>query len=99
MDHPVGPGLSRCPSKELSFLCPGRVDFGFENLGLSEADHKALLLAFVGDGVAVPDTPYKLRYTGMMMATVVEPATGQEPFLPDHWKQAVLVIDRQDRLS
>src|SRR5262245_5074201 len=84
---------------ELSFLRPGFVDLGFENLGLSEADHKALLLAFVGDGVAVPGTPYTLRYTGTMMETVVEPATGEEPPLPAHWRQGVLVIDAQDRLT
>ena len=33
------------------------------------------------------------------MATAVEPATGQEPPLPVHWKQGVLVLDKQDRLS
>jgi hypothetical protein len=84
---------------ELSFLRPGYVDLGFENLGLTDQQHKALLLAFVGDSVAVPGTPLKLRYSGMMMATVVEPATGQEPSLPAHWKQGVLVINAQDRLT
>jgi hypothetical protein len=33
------------------------------------------------------------------MATVVEPATGDERPLPVHWKQGVLVIDRQGRLT
>ena len=40
--------------RELSFLHRRFVDLGFEKLGLSQADHKALLLAFVGEGVAVP---------------------------------------------
>ena len=84
---------------ELSFLRPGMVDLGFENLGLSEADHKALLLALCGDGVAVPGTPYKLRFTGMAMSTVVEPATGTEPPLPAHWKQGLYVVDPQGRLT
>ena len=84
---------------ELSLLRPGFVDLGFENLGLGDEEHKALLLAFCGDGVAVPGTPYKLRFTGMAMSTVVEPATGQEPSLPAHWRQGVLVIDAQDRLT
>jgi hypothetical protein len=84
---------------ELSFLRPGFVDLGYENLGLTEADHKALLLAFCGDGVAMPGTPYKLRFSGVGIATVVEPATGQEPSLPDHWRQGVLVIDAQNRLT
>jgi hypothetical protein len=82
---------------ELSFLRPGFVDLGFEYLGLGDEEHKALLLAFCGDGVAVPGTPYKLRFTGMAMSTVVEPANGTEPPLPAHWKQGVLVIDAQDR--
>jgi hypothetical protein len=84
---------------ELSFLRPGFVDLGIENLGLGEDEHKALLLAVAGDGVAMSGTPYKLRYTGMQMRTVVEPATGQEPSLPAHWRQGVLVIDAQDRLT
>jgi hypothetical protein len=84
---------------ELSFLRPGFVDLGFENLGLSEADHKALLLAFCGDGVAIAGTPHKLRFSGVGMATVVEPATGQEPSLPAHWKQGLYVVDPQDRLT
>ena len=83
---------------ELSFLRRGFVDLGFEHLGLGDEEHKALLLAFVGDGVAVPGTPYRLRYSGVGMATVVEPATGTEPPLPAHWKQGVLVIDLQNRL-
>ena len=84
---------------ELSFLRPGFVDLGFEYLGLGDEEHKALLLAFCGDGVAVPGTPYKLRFTGMGMSTVVEPATGTEPPLPAHWRQGVLVIDAQNRLT
>src|SRR5262245_39883755 len=74
---------------ELSLLRPGFVDLGFENLGLGDEEHKALLLAFVGDGVAVPGTPYRLRYSGVGMATVVEPATCQEPPLPAHWKHGL----------
>jgi hypothetical protein len=84
---------------ELSFLRPGFVDLGIENLGLGEDEHKALLLAFCGDGVAVPGTPYKLRFTGMAMSTVVEPATGTEPPLPVHWKQGLYVVDAQGRLT
>ena len=85
--------------EELSFLHSKCVDLGFENLSLSDDEYKALLLAFVGEGVAVPGSPYKLRYTGMGMSTVVEPATGQEPSLPAHWKQGVRVMDKQDRFS
>jgi hypothetical protein len=85
--------------RELSFLRRRFVDLGFEKLGLSDADHKALLLAFVGEGVAVPGTTYKLRFSGVAMSTEVEPATGQEPPLPMHRKQAVLAIDAQDRVT
>ena len=85
--------------KELAFLHLGCVDLGFENLGLSEADLRTLLLAFVGDGVAVPGRPYRLRYSGVGMATVVEPATGQELPLPAHWRQGLYVVDPHDRLT
>jgi hypothetical protein len=37
--------------KKLSFLYPGCVDLGFENLGLSVANHKALLLAFTPESL------------------------------------------------
>jgi hypothetical protein len=33
------------------------------------------------------------------METVVEPATREEPRLPAHWRQGVLVIDPQHRLT
>lgn len=85
--------------KELAFLHPGFVNLGFENLGLPGDEHKALLLAFVGDGVAVPGTPYRLRYSGMLGATVVETATGTQPPLPEHWKQGVFVLDTQNQLT
>lgn len=80
---------------DLAFLRPGLVDLGFERLGLADDDYHALLLAFVGEGAAVPGRPYRLRYTGVAMATAVEPATGTGPSLPAHWKQAVLVVDAQ----
>jgi hypothetical protein len=45
---------------ELSFLRPGFVDLGFENLGLGDDEHEGLLLAFCGDGVTVPGTPHRI---------------------------------------
>jgi hypothetical protein len=35
----------------------------------------------------------------MAMSTEVEPATGREPPLPAHWKEGVLAIDAQDRVT
>lgn len=85
--------------QELSFLRGGYVDLGFENLGLNDTDRKALSLAFTGTGVKVPNTTYKLRYSGMRGTTVVEPATGDEHSLPADWSQGVFVIDDRDRLT
>jgi hypothetical protein len=76
---------------ELSFLC-GDVDLGFENLGLSLQQQQALIAAFQGDGVGVPGTTYKLRKLPNQTLAVVEPATGQEPVLPDDWKQGVYTL-------
>lgn len=81
---------------ELVFLGGGTefVDLGFENfkdLGLSEEEIREIRIAFIGSGVAIPDTPYKLRYTKTGI-TVVEPATPDDIVLPERWKEAVLVI-------
>ena len=61
-----------------AFLSGGFVDLGFENLGLAAAELKAVRLAFVGIGVRVPVTNYRLRNVGPGRS-VVEPASGDEP--------------------
>ncbi|HVA45625.1 MAG TPA: hypothetical protein VNH11_04495 [Pirellulales bacterium] len=76
---------------EFAFL-RGDVDLGFENLGLSTQQQQALIAAFQGDGVTVPGTSCKLRKLPNSTAAVVEPATGQEPVLPDNWKQGVYTL-------
>lgn len=76
---------------ELAFLL-GDVDLGFENLGLNAQQQRALIAAFQGDGVAVPGTALKLRKLPNTSVAVVEPATGQEPILPDNWKQGVYTL-------
>ena len=82
---------------ELAFLggTPSHyVDLGFENLGLTEAETRAIYVAFIGHGVAIPNTNYKLRYTKTGVA-VVEQITAEEELvtLPEHWMEAVLVAD------
>lgn len=76
---------------DLAFLL-GDVDLGFENLGLNAQQQRALIAAFQGDGVAVPGTAYKLRKLQNSSVAVVEPATGQEPILPDNWKQGAYTL-------
>jgi hypothetical protein len=76
---------------ELAFLC-GDVDLGFENLGLNTQQQRALIAAFQGDGVAVPKTKYRLRKLTNSTIAVIEPAAGQEPVLPDNWKQGAYTL-------
>jgi hypothetical protein len=80
---------------ELSFL-QGDVDLGFENLGLSPRQRQALSIAFEGNGVAVPETAYRLRRLPNSTVGVVEAATGQEPVLPADWKQALYTLTGND---
>lgn len=79
------------PPAELAWL-RGDVDLGFENLGIPSQQQQLLKAAFQGNGVAVPGTAYKLRHLPNSTAAVVEPATGQEPVLPDHWKQGAYTL-------
>ena len=87
---------------ELAFLGGGIshfVDLGFENLGLAETEKNAVYDAFVGQGVAIPGIPYKLRYT-MTGHTVVEPVAAEKLLtLPEYWAEAVLVFDANDKPS
>jgi hypothetical protein len=76
---------------ELAFL-QGDVDLGFENLGLPPQRQHALRVAFEGDGVAIPGSPYRLRRMPNSTVGIVEPTTGQEPALPGDWKQAVYTL-------
>lgn len=42
--------------------------------------------------MAVPGTGYKLRKLPNSSVAVVEPAAGQEPILPDNWKQGAYTL-------
>ena len=67
------------------------VDLGFDRLGLAAAELDAVLLAFVGIGVAVPGTPWRLRFARPVQS-VVEPADGSESAtLPGYWREGVSV--------
>lgn len=90
--HFVGP-LPR----ELEFL-QGLVDLGFENLGLPDEAFREIMMAFGGKGVRVPGTTYRLRHARPMQSAV-EPADGTEPVLPKDWKQAVFVMDANDKFT
>ena len=83
------------PDPQLSFLLGMDVWLGFENLGLNQADQTALLQAFCGNGVRIPGTSYKLRYHGFVWYTLVEPSNGDEPELPAHWRQVIIVMGDQ----
>lgn len=76
---------------ELSWL-DGHVDLGFENLGIPSQQQQVLKAAFHGDGVAVPGTTYKLRHLPNSTMAIAERATGQEPVLPENWKQGAYTL-------
>ena len=94
------PTHTRIPEtpEELRWLRGSVVDLGFKHLGLNLEGLNAVLRSFAHKGVAIPHSRWKLRYTGVAMATVVEPSTGDEEVtLPEHWKQAVWVMDKYGR--
>lgn len=86
---------------ELAFLAGAIVDLGFENLGLPAEAFKALSKAFAGKGIRIPGTNLKLRYSGELLTTVIEPIsdTEEDATLPDYWREAVLVLDHNDQPS
>ena len=74
------------------FLRGGFVDLDFETLGLAAAELDALRLAFIGIGLSVPGTEYRLRNV-RPFRSLVEPASGDESVeLPDGWRQCVVVV-------
>jgi len=87
--------LSNIPP-ELEFL-RGFVDFGFENLGLPTVDFQQLLDGFADNGVAIPNTQWKIRYKGGM-GVVAEPID-VELVLPNYWKQAVYVVNATNQYT
>src|SRR5207253_557105 len=75
--------------RELEFLGGSLCDLGFDKLDLPQNDIEQIYLAFCGQGVAVPGTPYRLRHSVMSLFTFVEPANGHEVKLPADWRQTV----------
>jgi hypothetical protein len=76
----------------LAFLQGRFVDLGFENLGLSSPEQRAIMLAFGGTGVCIPDTQLRMRFA--YPHAVIEPVDGSETAtLPTWWKEGVLVTD------
>jgi hypothetical protein len=76
----------------LSFLRGGPavfIDLGFEHLGLPSEDLKAVRESFVGNGVGLPGTGYKLRCVRPLIS-VIEPDDGVLALPPD-WAEAVFV--------
>jgi hypothetical protein len=85
---PSAPVSDKLP-KELAFLSGSLCDLGFDKLDIPESEIDKIYLAFCGQGVAVPRTPYKLRHSVMSMFTFVEEASGHEVTLPEKWRQTV----------
>src|SRR5690349_9752515 len=65
------------PPPGFDFLHGAFVDIGFDRLGLSDMELDAVRLAFIGTGLAVPGTPFRLRCVRPVMS-VVEAAGGSE---------------------
>lgn len=83
----------------LSFLNGSWVDMGFENLGLDPEKYKALYRAFSGTGVMIPGTNLKLRHAAPGQSGVETQDGTEEISLPDNWKQAIFVMDNDDRFT
>src|ERR1051326_227413 len=78
----------------LAFLQGRFVDLGFENLGLSAPEYRALVLGFGGTGLCIPGTQFRMRFA--YPHAVIESVDGSETAtLPACWKEGVLVIDDQ----
>jgi len=78
----------------LAFLQGRFVDLGFENLGLSAPEYRAVVLGFGGSGVCIPGTQLRMRFA--YPHAVIEPVDGKETAtLPTCWKEGVLVVDDQ----
>jgi hypothetical protein len=75
---------------ELSILHNGFTRFHFEYYELPDQELEALYRAWVGRGVRVPGTPYKLR-SHMSLCTLIEPDDGAGPALPPYWRQCLLI--------
>jgi hypothetical protein len=81
------------------FLRGAYIDLGYENLGTPPAEVDALNKALLGTGLAVAGTQFRIR-TEKGGHTIVEPADGSEiACLPPDWKQAVYVIDNNDKYA
>jgi hypothetical protein len=74
--------------QQFPMLAGDMIDLGLENLGLPKPEFRALVTACDTDGVRVPNSLYKIRRANGL---VVEPHTGTEPLLPDHWLQGAWV--------
>ena len=85
---------------DLKFLSGSMVDLGFEDLKLTDDDFKAVQMAFVSTGVAIPGTKFKLIWKGGPRSAV-EPIGVDEQIiaLPHYWKEAVLVLGPNDELT
>src|SRR5205823_921237 len=70
----------------LAFLQGWFVDLGFENLGLSSPEDRAIMLGFGGTGVCIPGTQLRMRFA--YPHAVIEPVDGSESAtLPSCWKE------------
>src|SRR5713226_6199046 len=65
---PSAPVSDHLP-KELEFLAGSLCNLGFDKLELPQSEIEKIYLAFCGQGVAVPGTPYKLRHSVMSLFT------------------------------
>ena len=77
---------------ELDILRANLVDLNFESYDLPKHEREAIVLAFCGEGVAVPNTKYRLRNT-RGLTSAIELATGSEVVLPVWWKKKVIAAN------
>ncbi|MHA2401465.1 MAG: hypothetical protein ACYSYU_00110 [Planctomycetota bacterium] len=78
---------------EWSFLNGAFVDLGFENYMLPQAAKQTIYKGFISDGVAIPNSAYKLRYTRTGVTTIEKRGADENlALLPDDWFEAILVL-------
>jgi hypothetical protein len=87
-------GLRSTADPRFAFMVGRGIDFGFENLGLSNEERAKLEKAYVTTGVGIPGTPNRLRYGVNPEGAVIEQGSGEDVMLPAHWMQGMYVLDR-----
>lgn len=85
---------------EWSFLQGSFIDLGFENYMLPQAAKHTIYKSFISDGVAIPNSAYKLRYNRTGVTTIEKISADERlALLPDDWFEAILVLGDNNKVT